>query len=395
MNRHRKAVILLLDGVGVGALPDSKAFGDDGANTLAHVDEAVGGLEIPNLARWGLARIAELKRQPRTRPEAAHGKMAETSAGKDSTTGHWELAGLPLESPFPTYPRGFPESILERFREATGTEVLGNVPASGTEIIERLGPEHVRTGLPILYTSADSVFQLAAHVDVLPLDELYRLCRTARDLLSNPPHNVGRVIARPFRGTEGSYHRTADRKDFSLPPPGPTLIDALAAEGARVVGIGKVGSLFAYRGFSRSEETVSNDDGMKKTAETLERGTFDLLFVNLVDFDTLWGHRNDPRGFARALEELDRWLPTFRDQIETGTLTIITADHGNDPTHPGTDHTREYVPVMAAIRGTSPVSTELGIRGTFSDVAATLSEHFELQTSFPGESFLDALKGMP
>jgi phosphopentomutase len=392
MQRDRRAVILLLDGVGVGALPDAGAYGDEGANTVGHVDREAGGLRLPRLAAWGLGHLVPLRRHaPAGLSEASYGRMVEVSPGKDSSTGHWELCGVQLERPFPTYPDGFPPEVLQVVRECTGREMIGNVAASGTEIIERLGRDHLATGRPILYTSADSVLQIAAHIDVLSEEELYRICARIRESLVHPPHDVLRVIARPFEGEPGRFRRRPGRKDFSLPPPDETLMDRIRAEGGRVVGVGKVASLFGGRGFDESFASRDNEEGMRLTEQTLERGALNLLFTNLVDFDTLWGHRNDVAGFARGLEDFDRWFDGFLDRVPAGTLVLVTADHGNDPTHPGTDHTREHPPVMAAVAPRFEGGHDLGTRSTFSDVAATLAAFFEVSGRFPGRSFLDEI----
>jgi phosphopentomutase len=386
----RRAIILVLDGVGVGPAPDSALFGDAGAATLPHVAQAVGGLSLPHLAEWGLGRLGTIPGVPAAaQPAAALGRMRERAPGKDSTTGHWELAGLVLERPLPTYPRGFPPALVRAFAAGIGRGVLGNVAASGTEIIQRLGDEHCRSGAPILYTSADSVFQLAAHEDVVPVEQLYAWCRLARALLEGE-HAVGRVIARPFAGGPGDFRRTPRRHDFSLPPPGPTLLDRVAASGQPVVAIGKVADLFAGRGVTASIATAGNADGLTALLAATERGGPGLVFATLVDFDTLYGHRNDPAGFARALAEFDGWVPRLRAALAPGDLWLVTADHGNDPTGPGTDHTRELVPLFAVGDRARP-GIDLGTRETFADVAATAAEWLRLEWTGPGNSFLAAL----
>jgi phosphopentomutase len=386
---RRRAVILVLDGVGVGAAPDAAAYGDEGSDTLGHVARAVGGLRLPHLASAGLGCLAELQGvSPVTSPEAAWGTMQPASAGKDSTTGHWEIAGLHLERPFPTYPRGFPAEILEAFAEATGRGVIGNVAASGTEIIAQFGAEHQRTGKWIVYTSADSVFQVAAHEDVVPLEELYAACETARRQLV-APHDVSRVIARPFVGTAGAYERTANRRDYSLAPPGETLIDALAAAGVPRAGVGKVDDLFAGRHL-RARHTASNAEGIRGILEWLRGTQGGLLFANLVDFDTLYGHRNDAEGFERALREFDDALPAIRDALREDDLLFITADHGNDPTTGSSDHARENVPLLVLGDPVHPVA--LGARETFSDLGATVAEWLNVGFRGRGESFLPTLE---
>ena len=393
--RVERAVLLVLDGVGVGELPDAHRFGDRGCHTLRHVAEAVGGLHLPHLARLGLGNIEPLPGVPAARrPRACFGKMAERSAGKDSTTGHWELAGVVLERPFPTYPSGFPPEIIEPFQRAIGRRVLGNRPASGTAILEELGPLHLQTGWPIVYTSADSVFQVAAHEEVIPVDELYRICMVARRLLQGQ-HAVGRVIARPFLGRPGSFWRTDGRRDFSLPPPRPTLLDVLRQHGRQVWAVGKVADIFAGRGIGSAIHTRNNDEGLQAVVDLLQstRGQNGLIFANLVDFDTRWGHRNDPQGFAAGLEALDRRLAELLAALGPGDALVITADHGNDPTTPGTDHTREFVPLLV----TGPGLTEgvpLGVRSSFADVAATLAELLGVDARLDaGRSFAPALTG--
>lgn len=383
----RQVVTIVLDGVGVGALPDASKYGDRGADSLGHAARSAGGLHLPRLERLGLGGIAEIDGVSRIEePEASFGRMASSSPGKDSTSGHWELMGCLLENAFPIYPDGFPLEILERFERESGSGVLGNVTASGTEIIERLGEEHIRSGKPILYTSADSVFQLAAHEDVIPEERLYELCGMARNILTGP-HAVGRVIARPFRGEPGRFERTPGRKDFSFPPPSPTLLDRLSAAGRRVVTVGKIHNLFAGRGIDEVIEARGNEEAMNKAARSIEGGVdFSFLFINLIDFDMLWGHRRNAKGYAKGLERFDRWIGPFADSLKPDTLCIITSDHGCDPTMPGSDHTREYVPVLA-FRSGSRGGMRLGTRESLSDVAATIAEFFGLE-GIAGESFL-------
>ncbi len=387
----RQAVTIVIDGVGAGALPDASRYGDEGANSLGSAARAAGGMKLETLERLGLGNIVPIEGVGVVRsPAASWGRMNERSPGKDSTTGHWELMGCPLDEPFPTYPAGFPREIIVPFEEAIRRAVLGNKAASGTAIIEELGEEHIRTGRPIVYTSADSVFQIAAHEDVIPVRELYRICRTARRLLE-PPHHVARVIARPFAGSPGRFARTKKRRDFSLPPPRPTLLDLLAESGREVVTVGKIHDLFARRGVTKIVKAAGNDSAMRSAERVLRNGTpFSFLFVNLIDFDTEWGHRRDPAGYARGLERFDAWLGRFLTLLAPGTLFAVTSDHGCDPTMPGSDHTREYVPVLAGIAGTRRGSP-LGTRETFSDLAATLAEFFGLGPG-AGESFLDSLE---
>jgi phosphopentomutase len=386
---RRRAVILVLDGVGVGAAPDAAKYGDAGSDTLGNLARARGGLSLPNLAAAGLGWVAEVKGVPRVPTTGgAWGVMQPASAGKDSTTGHWELAGLHLKRPFPTYPHGFPAEVVTAFSAATGRAVIGNVAASGTEIIERFGAEHERTGAWIVYTSADSVFQVAAHEAVVPLEELHAACEGARRQLV-APHDVSRVIARPFTGTAGAYQRTANRRDYSLQPPGETLIDALAAAGVPRAGVGKVDDLFAGRHL-RARHTASNAEGIRAILEWIRGSQGGLLFANLVDFDTLYGHRNDAEGFERALREFDDALPAIRDALREDDLLFITADHGNDPTTGSSDHARENVPLLVLGDPVHPVA--LGVRDTFADLGATVAEWLNVGFRGRGQSFLPVLE---
>jgi phosphopentomutase len=382
-------VILVLDGVGVGAAPDAAEYGDAGSDTLGNLARAVGGLALPNLADAGLGCVSVIPGVPAVAaPAGAWGTMRPASAGKDSTTGHWEIAGVHLERPFPTYPDGFPREVIERFSGAVGRGVIGNVAASGTEIIARLGEEHERTGKLIVYTSADSVFQVAAHEQVVPLEELYAACEVARTQLV-APHDVSRVIARPFVGKPGAYVRTANRRDYSIAPPEETLLDDLAAAGVPRAGVGKVDDLFAGRSLS-ARHTRSNAEGIAAILEWLEGGQGGLLFANLVDFDQLYGHRNDVAGFERALREFDDALPAIRAALREDDLLFITADHGNDPTTASTDHARECVPLLALGEPVHPVS--LGERATFSDLGATVAEWLNVGFRGQGTSFLPELE---
>jgi phosphopentomutase len=386
---RRRAIILVLDGVGVGAAPDADRYGDAGSDTLGNVSRAVGGLSLPNLECAGLGNVTAVAGvAPRDPAEGAWGRMRPASAGKDSTTGHWEIAGLHLERPFPTYPHGFPAEVIDAFSAATGRAVIGNVAASGTEIIARLGEEHERTRAWIVYTSADSVFQVAAHESVVPLDELYAACETARRQLVSP-HDVSRVIARPFVGRPGAYQRTAHRRDYSIMPPGETLLDALAAAGIPRAGVGKVDDLFAGRAL-RARHTAGNAEGIRAIREWQDGAQGGLLFANLVDFDTLYGHRNDAAGFARALREFDDALPALRAALREDDLLFITSDHGNDPTTGSTDHARELVPLLVLGVPVRPVS--LGERPTFSDLGATVGEWLNVPFRGRGSSFLAALE---
>jgi len=386
----RRAIVIVIDGVGAGALPDAGAYGDEGASSIVNTARAAGGLHLPNLEALGLGNLDTIEGvRPVAEPRASWGRMEELSPGKDSTTGHWELMGCPLDAPFPVYPNGFPPEIIERFEEAIERKVLANVAASGTAIIEEYGAEHMRTGRPIVYTSADSVFQIAAHEDVIPVRDLYRICWIARKLLQKP-HNVARVIARPFTGEPGHFERTKKRRDFSLEPPRNTLLDFLAADGLAVATVGKIHDLFAKRGIDKVIKAGGNDAAMTAARRALLRETpFSFLFMNLIDFDTIWGHRRDVAGYARGLERFDAWLGDFLGLLEPGTLFAVTSDHGCDPTMPGYDHTREYVPILATLVGRGR-PRPLGVRGSFADLGATLAEFFGVEIG-AGKSFLELL----
>jgi len=385
-----RVLLIILDGVGIGALPDAADYGDEGSNTLANLASAFGGLDLPNLERLGLGNISPIAGiEPQEAPLASFGRMAEASPGKDSISGHWEIAGLVLDTPFPTYPDGFPPDVIDAFTEATGKGVLGNKAASGTEILKELGDEHVKTGKLIVYTSADSVFKVAAHTDIVPLEELYEICLTARALLTGR-HAVGRVIARPFTGPAGAYTRTPDRKDFSVCPPRLTLLDQMKEKGLETISIGKVDYLFSKRGFTGAVHTRSNAEGVGKIIKTMGEPHRGLVFSNLVDFDMLWGHRNDIKGFKQGLEEFDLELPGIMEALGDDDLLFITADHGNDPTTPSTDHSREHVPLLAWRKGLKE-GVDLGTRKTFSDLGATIGEVFGIKTE-AGTSFLDSIR---
>ncbi len=384
---HR-VIWIVLDSVGIGEMPDAAAYGDAGSDTLGNISRKR-RLHLSNLAQLGLGNIKPLANVgPVDHPTAVFGRCALASPGKDTTTGHWEMVGIHLAKPFPLYPHGFPPAIMEEFERLIARGTLGNCAASGTEIIEKLGAEHMRTGKPIVYTSADSVFQVAAHEEVIPLWELYKICETAREILRGP-YEVGRVIARPFIGNPGAFTRTANRKDYAVPPPKGMLLDQLAAKNIAVYSIGKIFDVFLGRGIGDHEKTKNDSDGMAKTLaalDDLERG---LLFVNLVDFDQLYGHRNDVEGYARALEEFDNWLPSLYEKLAADDLLIVTADHGCDPTTPSTDHSREYVPLLA-YRPRKPEGMDLGLRSTLSDIGQTVAENFGAKIS-EGTSFLEAV----
>jgi phosphopentomutase len=388
--RFRRAVVLVCDGLGVGAAPDAAAFGDEGSDTLGHV-LASRDVAIPNLTALGLGNLTPSFDGARSAtPTGAYGKMSERSAGKDTATGHWEMMGLVTHTPFRVYPGGFPPEIIGPFEERIGRRVLGNVSASGTEILEVLGEEHVSTGRPILYTSGDSVFQVAAHEDVIPVDELYRICRIGYEIACEG-HGVCRVIARPFVGSSpGDFKRTPNRRDFPVPPNGETLLDRMAARGLPVFGVGKIEDIFSGRGVSAAVHTVSDDDGIDRSLAALGGPQEGLIFTNLVDFDTLYGHRNDVDGFAGNLEALDRRIPEISGALREGDVVFLTGDHGCDPANAAsTDHTRENVPILAWGPGVRPV--DLGVRTSFADLGASLAELFGVQAPEAGESFLARL----
>jgi phosphopentomutase len=384
----RRVIWIVLDSVGIGAMPDAADYGDVGSDTLGNIARAR-VLNLPNLCRLGLANIKPLAGlAPAPFPAGAFGRCALASPGKDTTTGHWEMAGIHLEKPFPLYPRGFPREIMDEFERRIGRRTLGNKAASGTEIAKELGAEHMRTGSPIVYTSADSVFQIAAHEEVIPLWELYKICETARAILRGP-HEVGRVIARPFTGAPGSFTRTPNRKDYAVPPPKGMLLDRLDERDIEVYSVGKIFDVFLGRGIRDHVKTKDNADGMAKTLEAMDAVERGLVFVNLVDFDQQYGHRNDVEGYATALEQFDRWLPAFERKLHDGDLAILTADHGCDPTTPSTDHSREYVPLL--VHGPKArAGVDLGLRATLADVGQTVAENFAA-TIGRGTSFLSSI----
>jgi len=386
-----RAILIVLDGLGVGGAPDAAAYGDAGSDTLGNLAGAVGGLDVPNLAALGLGNLHAIAGvAPARRPRAGHGRLVEVSAGKDSTTGHWELMGVVTAQPFPTYPDGFPADLLAEFTRRTGWGVIGNKAASGTAIIAELGDEHRATGKLIVYTSADSVFQIAAHDEVCGLEELYRVCEVARELLQ-PPHRVSRVIARPFTGASGAYVRTPHRHDYSVLPPKDLLLPSLQESGVRVESIGKIYDLYAGVGIDHTHPSKNNAEGMAKLDEVYSAARDrQLVLLNLVDFDMLWGHRNDPEGMRDGLEAFDRWLGGFLPRLRDGDLLLLTADHGNDPTTPGTDHSRETVPLLACLGGLDE-GPDLGTQQGFMDVAATLADFFGAPAPRHGTSFLARL----
>jgi len=385
-NCMKRVIIIVLDSAGIGELPDAAEYGDEGSNTLGNIAAAVPGFSLPNLEKLGLGNIDGIVGfKAAEEPLGCFGKMAERSVGKDTTTGHWELAGITLRKPFPVYPEGFPGDLVERFEKAIGTKTLGNYPASGTVIIKELGQQHVKTGYPIIYTSADSVFQIAAHEDVIPVQRLYEICRTAREILTGE-HAVGRVIARPFTGSDGNYTRTANRRDFSLEPPEKTLLDHVKEAGLEVKAVGKIDDIFAGRGITQSIHVKDNMEGVDKTIGFIKERFSGLIFANLVDFDMYYGHRNDPDGYARALEEFDGRVPEIIDAMARQDILFITADHGCDPTTVSTDHSREYVPLL--IYGKEiRIGVNLGTRKTFSDLAQTTAEYLGTGGEFDAVSF--------
>jgi phosphopentomutase len=385
-----RAFVIVLDSVGIGALPDAAAYGDEASHTLGHVSERV-TLRVPHLETLGLGCVAPLHGIAAVRqPRGAFGRMAEASAGKDSVTGHWELAGLVLDRPFPTFPHGFPPDLIAEYERRIGRSIIGNTVASGTVIIEQLGPEHLRTGAPIVYTSADSVFQVAAHQDVIPVPDLYRMCEIAYELTVEGL-GLGRVIARPFVGVPGAFVRTANRHDFAMVPTGPTLLDRLVAGGHRVHAIGKITDLFAGRGVTSSVHTASDDEGMDAVMAAVGDVPSGLVFANLVDFDTQYGHRNDVEGYARNLERFDGRLAELLPRLRPDDLLVVTADHGNDPTTPSTDHSREHVPVLVSGADVRP-GTNLGTRSTFADLGQSLAGFFDVPALPHGTSFLKELR---
>lgn len=385
-----RAVLIVLDSVGCGDAPDAAAYGDAGSNTLGNIAAAVGGLNLPHLQQLGLGHLTAIQGVPPADFSlGAFGRLTEISAGKDTTTGHWELAGLHVTQPFPTYPHGFPADLIAEYERRIGRQTLGNYPASGTEIIITLGEEHVKTGKPIVYTSADSVFQVAVHTDIIPVPEMYRICQIARDLLTGE-HAVGRVIARPFTGPVGNFTRTEERRDYSLIPPADTLLDTVKNAGLEVMGVGKIEDIFAHRGLTQSNHTGNNMAGVDAIIDFCRQDNAGLIFANLVDFDAVYGHRNNARGYADALEAFDARLPEIQAALRPGDALFLTADHGNDPTYPGTDHTRERVPLLVYGQNIRP-NTNFGTRPRYSDLAATIAELLGLAWRGQGQSFAAAL----
>jgi len=390
-NSFKRIHLVVLDSVGIGEAPDAKAFGDEGADTLGHIAERMDGLNMPQMEKMGLSNIHPVKGiEKADKPSAFYGKMEEASVGKDTMTGHWELMGLNIDQPFRVYPNGFPQALITELEERTGRKVIGNKPASGTEILDELGQEHMETGAIIVYTSADPVLQIAAHEEIIPLAELYTICEIARELTLSPEYLVGRIIARPFLGQPGKFKRTTNRHDYALKPFEKTVMNELQDANFDVIAIGKISDIFNGEGVTESLRTVDNMDGMDKLAEVVRRDFHGLSFLNLVDFDALFGHRRDPIGYGEALEAFDARLPEILDALTDEDLLILTADHGNDPTFPGTDHTREYVPILAYSPRFSE-GKELTTSQTFADVGATIAENFNVKLPQFGRSFLSQL----
>lgn len=384
---YKRICLVVLDSVGIGELPDADRFGDVGSHTLGHIAKRVPGFSLPNMQKLGLGNIAPLQGiPPADQPEAAFGKMAEVSVGKDTMTGHWELMGLKVTIPFQTYPNGFPPDLIQALETKTGRKVIGNKPASGTEILDELGAEQMKTGAWIVYTSADSVMQIAAHEEVIPLQELYTACLVARELTVGE-HAVGRVIARPYIGQPGAFKRTPNRHDYAVTPPAPTVMNGLKDAGLDCMAIGKINDIYSGEGVTAAFHTNSNDHGIQETIRVMGEPFHGLSFTNLVDFDSLYGHRRDPEGYGRALQDFDRQLPELMARIGEEDLLLLTADHGNDPIHPGTDHTREYVPLLVWSPGMKK-AISLGVRATFADVGATIAANFKLPAPQFGTSFL-------
>ncbi|MBT2638803.1 MULTISPECIES: phosphopentomutase [unclassified Bacillus (in: firmicutes)] len=391
-NTYKRVFLIVMDSVGIGEAPDAEKFGDKGSHTLGHIGERMNGLKMPNMGQLGLSNIEEIQGiAPAEKPLAYYTKMEEASNGKDTMTGHWEIMGLNIQTPFQVFPDGFPDELISELETRTGRKVIGNKPASGTEILVELGEEHLKTGALIVYTSADSVLQIAAHEEIIPIEELYDICKIARELTLDEKYMVGRVIARPFIGEPGEFKRTSNRHDYALKPFGRTVMNELKDSGLDVLAIGKISDIYDGEGVTESLRTVSNMDGMDKLLQTLDQDFTGLSFLNLVDFDALFGHRRDPEGYGNALEEYDARLPEVFEKLKEEDLLIITADHGNDPVHPGTDHTREYVPLLVYSKGMNE-GKELPVRKTFADIGATVAENFNVKMPDHGTSFLNELK---
>lgn len=389
---YKRVFLIVMDSVGIGEAPDADKFGDKGADTIGHIAEKMNGLKMPNMGKLGLSNIREIKGiEKADNPMAFYTKMQEASNGKDTMTGHWEIMGLNIQTPFRVFPDGFPEELISELESRTGRKIIGNKPASGTEILVELGEEHMRTGALIVYTSADSVLQIAAHEDIIPIEEQYKICKIARELTLDEKYMVGRVIARPFVGEPGNFQRTSNRHDYALKPFDRTVMNEMADGGLDVVAIGKISDIYDGEGVTEAIRTTSNMDGMDKLIETFDKEFTGLSFVNLVDFDALFGHRRDPEGYGKALEEFDERLPEVFEKMQDGDLLIITADHGNDPVHHGTDHTREYVPLLVYSKDMEE-GKELPVSETFADIGATIADNFNVKMPAYGKSFLNQLK---
>ncbi|MCM3665363.1 phosphopentomutase [Mesobacillus subterraneus] len=389
---YKRVFLIVMDSVGIGEAPDAEKFGDKGSHTLGHIAERMNGLNMPNMGKLGLSNIEEIKGiEPAQKPLAYFTKMEEASNGKDTMTGHWEIMGLNIQTPFQVFPDGFPDELISELEARTGRKIIGNKPASGTEILDELGEEHMKTGALIVYTSADSVLQIAAHEEIVPIEEQYEICKIARELTLDEKYMVGRVIARPFLGEPGNFKRTSNRHDYALKPFGRTVMNELKDSGLDVLAIGKIADIYDGEGVTESLRTISNMDGMDKLLQTLDQDFTGLSFLNLVDFDALFGHRRNPEGYGKALEEYDARLPEVFSKLTEDDLLIITADHGNDPVHYGTDHTREYVPLLVYSKGMAE-GKELPVRKTFADIGATVAQNFNVQMPEHGTSFLKELK---
>ncbi len=385
-----RVILIVLDSVGIGELPDANLYNDEGSNTLGNIAKLYPDLHIPNLIEMGLGNIDPSNLLKKTNhPTAAYGKANEQSSGKDTTTGHWEICGLILEKPFPTFPDGFPKEFMDRFEAAIGCKTIGNIVGSGTVVINDYGDEHLAKKAPIVYTSADSVFQVAMHEDIFPIDRQYEICQIARDMLKDE-YEVGRVIARPFMGTSGNYTRTSRRKDFSLLPPD-TILDAIENANKEVFSIGKIVDIFAGKGITKYVKTANNEEGIKETIKAIESNPASLIFTNLVDFDMLFGHRRDVPGYAKSLMEFDKYLPEITDKMKDTDLLIITADHGNDPSAPGNDHTREYIPILTYGKSVKQ-GQNIGIRNTFADISSTIAEALQINYKSPGKSYYSEIQ---
>lgn len=392
MSKFKRINLIVMDSVGIGELLDADDYGDKGANTIGNIAKEMKDIKLPNLAKLGLGNIIKIENVDKVeKPTAAFGKMNELSVGKDTLTGHWEIMGLKVEIPFNTFPEGFPKELIDKFEERTGRKVIGNKVASGTDILDELGEEHMETGALIVYTSADSVFQIAAHEEIVPLNELYQICEIARELTLDEKYAVGRVIARPFLGKPGSFSRTSNRKDYTVKPTAKTVMNYLVDGGFDSIAIGKIADIYSNEGITKAVKSKTNMDGVDKNIDELGNDFEGLLFTNLVDFDMLYGHRRDPIGYGKALEEFDTRLPEILAALKEDDLLMITADHGNDPTHHGTDHTREYIPLLVYSKGLNG-GINLDIRGSFADIGATIADNFNVKLPENGKSFLAELK---